>query len=153
MKPNASAIWFGGLKSEKCVVTTESGTLSESQYSERPGDGKGKGTNPYELIAAAHAGCFSMALANELAVAGFIPIRINTTANVAMEQLEEGWIITGIKLDVVAEAPLEKQSVFIEAAVRAKTNCMVSRILKTNIFMSAKLENSQKRRTREKPIV
>lgn len=152
MKPNASAIWFGGLKSEKCVVTTKSGTLSESQYFAAD-DGKGKGTNPYELIAAAHAACFSMALANELAGAGFIPRRINTTANVAMEQVEEGWIITGIHLDVVAEAPLEKQSVFIEAAVRAKTNCMVSRILRTNISMSAKLEHSQKRRTREKPIV
>jgi len=102
--------------------------------------GEGRGTNPYELIAAAHAACFSMTLANELTRAGLTQARINTTVIVTMEHLSEGWTITGIQLDVLAEAPRAKQSDFIEAAVRAKTSCTISRLLKTNISMSAKLE-------------
>jgi osmotically inducible protein OsmC len=141
MKPNASATWVGDLRRGKGVVTTGSNTLSQSQYF-GAGDGEGKGTNPYELIAAAHAACFSMALANELAAAGFTTHHIATTAIVAMEQLPEGWTITGVQLDVLAEAPRAKQGDFIRAAVRAKTSCTISRLLKTNLSMSAKLENS-----------
>jgi lipoyl-dependent peroxiredoxin len=141
MKPNASATWVGGLKNGKGVVTLESGTLSQRQYFATI-DARRRGTNPYELIAAAHAACFSVALANELAVAGLTQARINTTATVTMEHLSEGWTIIGIQLDVLAEAPRAKQSAFIEAAVSAKTNCTISRLLKTNISMSAKLDNS-----------
>ena len=141
MNPNASAIWVGGLRHGKGVVTTGSGSLSQSQYL-AAGDARRRGTNPYELIAAAHAACFSVALANELAVAGLTQARINTTATVTMEHLSEGWTIIGIQLDVLAEAPRAKQSAFIEAAVSAKTNCTISRLLKTNISMSAKLDNS-----------
>src|SRR6266446_1757431 len=101
MKPNASATWVGGLKRGKGVVTTGGGTLSQSQYF-GTGDGEVTGANPYELIAAAHAACFSMTLANELAGAGFLPQRIATTVTVTMEPLPAGWTITGIQLDVLA---------------------------------------------------
>jgi osmotically inducible protein OsmC len=141
MKPNASATWVGDLRRGNGLVTTGSGTLSQSQYF-GTGDGEGKGTNPYELVAAAHAACFSMTLANELASAGFTPHRIATTVTVTIEPLPAGWTITGIQLDVVAEAPRAKQGDFIRAAVRAKTSCTISRLLKTNLSMSAKLENS-----------
>jgi osmotically inducible protein OsmC len=147
MKPNASASWVGDLRHGKGEVTTGSGTLSQSQYF-GTGDEKGKGTNPYELIAAAHAACFSVTLANELAGAGFTPHRIDTTVTVIMEELSAGWTITGIQLNVLAEAPRAKQSDFIRAAVRAKTHCTISRLLKTDISMSAKLENARKPRQR-----
>jgi osmotically inducible protein OsmC len=145
MKPNASATWVGDLRRGKGVVTTGSGTLSQSQYF-GTGDGQGKSTNPYELIAAAHAACFSMALANELAGAGFTPQRIATTVMVTMEPLAVGWTITGIQLDVLAEVPRLKQNDFIQAAVHAKTHCTTSRLLKASLSMSAKLDNSEKRR-------
>jgi lipoyl-dependent peroxiredoxin len=144
MKPNASATWIGDLRRGKGVVTTESGTLSQSQY-RGTGDGQGKGANPYELIAAAHAACFSMALADELAGAGFSPQRIDTTVTVTMEQLPAGWTITGIQLNVLANTLRTKQGDFIRAAVRAKTNCTISRLLKTNISMSAKLQIAEPR--------
>jgi osmotically inducible protein OsmC len=146
MKPNASATWVGGLRRGKGVVTTGSGTLSQSQYLGTD-DREGKGTNPYELIAAAHAACFSMTLAKELASAGFTPDRIDTTVTVIMEPLSVGWTVTGIQLDVLAKAPRLKQNDFIEAAVRAKVRCTISRLLKANLSMSAKLDNAENRRT------
>src|ERR1700688_3544902 len=112
MKPNASATWVGDPGRGKGVVTTGSGTLSQSQYV-ASGGGEGMGTNPYELIAAAHAACFSQTLANELAVAGFTPHRISTTVTVTIEAFTAGWTITGIQLDVLAEAPRAKQADFI----------------------------------------
>jgi lipoyl-dependent peroxiredoxin len=146
MKRNASATWVGDLRCGKGVVTTGSGTLSQSQYC-GTGVGKSKGTNPYELIAAAHAACFCMTVAKEMVDAGFTPHRIVATTTVAMEQLPVGWTITGIQLDVLVEAPRAKQGDFIRAAVSAKTRCTISRLLKTNIYMSAKLENSENRHT------
>jgi lipoyl-dependent peroxiredoxin len=140
MNPKASATWVGGPRRGEGVVTTGRGSLSQSQYFGID-DGEGKGTNPYELIAAAHAACFSMTLANELADAGFCPHRINTTATVTMEQ-QPGWTITGIQLDVLVDAPRMTQSDFIKITVHAKTNCTISRLLKTNISMSAKLDDS-----------
>ena len=141
MKPNASAIWVGGPSRGEVVITTESGALSQTRYFPI-GHAKGKGSGPYELIAAAHAACFSTALAHELAEANFSPERIETTATLTLESLAAGWTITAIQLDVVAEVPRAKQGDFIQAAVRSKTNCTISRLLKTNISMSAKLENS-----------
>lgn len=143
MKRSASAAWIGDLKHGKGVVTTESATLLRRQYF-ADGNADGKGTNPYELIAAAHAACFSMTLANELSGAGSTA-RIDTTATITMEQLGAGWTITGVQLDVLAQAPRARQSDFIKAAVSAKTNCTISWLLKTNISMSAKLENSENR--------
>jgi len=121
------------------LVTTGSGALPQSKYFGTSA-GEAKGTNPYELIAAAHAACFSMTLANELVRAGFTPQRIATTVTVTVESLPAGWTITGIQLDVLAEAPRAKQGDFIRAAVRAKTNCTISRLLKANLSMSAKLQ-------------
>jgi lipoyl-dependent peroxiredoxin len=144
MKQTASAIWVGGFKGGKCIVTTKSGAFSKGQ-SFAADKSQGRGTSPYELIAAAHAACFSMALAKEFADAGLLTRCINTTAIVDLEQRPEGWTVTGIQLDVLAETPRVKQGDFIEAAVRAKTNCPISRLLKTNISMSAKLDNSEKR--------
>jgi osmotically inducible protein OsmC len=145
MKRNATAIWVGDLRGGKGAVNTESGILLQSEYF-ATGNCEGRGTNACELIAAAHAACFSMALANELAGAGFTPGRINISATVTVEELSAGWTITGIQLDVLADAPRAQQSDFIRATVRAKTNCMVSRLFKTNISMSARLENSDNRR-------
>jgi lipoyl-dependent peroxiredoxin len=144
MKPHASATWVGGIRRGQGVITTESSFLSQSQYFVSC-DGKANGTNPYELLAAAHAACFSMALAHELAGAGFSPQRIDTTVTVTMEPLSTGWTLTAIQLDVLAKVPRAKQGDFIRAALCAKTNCLISRLLKTNISMSAKLENSQNR--------
>jgi osmotically inducible protein OsmC len=153
MKPHASATWVGSPKNGKGVVTTGSGTLSQGQYF-GTGDGKGKGTNPYELIAAAHAACFSMALAKELAGAGFSPHRINTTVTVTIEALPVGWTVTGIELDVLAEVPRAEQSDFIRATVHAKTTCTISRLLNTNISMSAKLQIAEHRRpTKVRPPI
>jgi osmotically inducible protein OsmC len=148
MKRSASAIWVGGLKRGKGVVTTESAILSQSKYF-ATGHAKRKGTNPYELIAAAHAACFSMELAHTLASAGFCPHRVNTTATITMEQLPVDWTVTGIQLDVLAEAPRANQNDFISAAISVKTNCAISRLFKTNISMSAKLENSNNRGAEE----
>jgi osmotically inducible protein OsmC len=142
MKSSASATWVGKPKGGKGVVTTESATLSQSQYS-TIGDPKRRGTNPYELIAAAHAASFSTALANELAGAGFTTDRIHTAATVTIEQLPVGWTVMGIQLDVLAEAHRTKQSDFIKAVLKAKTNCTISRLFSTNISMSAKLDNSE----------
>jgi osmotically inducible protein OsmC len=145
MNRNASAIWIGDLKDGKGVVTTESATLVQRLYF-AGADPDGKGTNPYELIAASHAACFSATLANELASAGFNPRRICTTAIIIVELLSIGWTITGVQLDVLAEVPRAKQSDFIRATISAKTRCTISRLLKTNIYMSAKLETSENRR-------
>jgi osmotically inducible protein OsmC len=93
MKPNASASWIGGFKRGKGAITTESGALSQTRYFAKA-YARRTATNPYELIAAANAACFSMALANELAGAGFCPHRINTTATITMEQLPADWTIT-----------------------------------------------------------
>jgi osmotically inducible protein OsmC len=146
MKPNASATWIGDFRRGKGVVTTGSGTLSQSQYF-AAGDGKGKGPDPYELIAAAQSACFSMTLANEFAGTGFTPQRIATTVTVTLKPLSAGWTITGVQLDVLAEVPRLNQNDFIKAALGAKTHCTISRLLKANLAMSAKLENSEPRRT------
>jgi lipoyl-dependent peroxiredoxin len=146
MKPSASATWVGDLRRGKGVVTTGSGTLSQSQYFGTD-DGQAKDANPYELIAAAHAACFSMTLAKELAAAGFSPQRIVTTVTVTLEHLPAGGTITGVQLDVLAEVARLKQNDFIRAAVSAKTHCTISRLLKANLSMSAKLDNAATRRT------
>jgi lipoyl-dependent peroxiredoxin len=148
MKRRAWAIWNGDPGDGKGTISTESGALSQSRYFAR-GDGKGKGTNPYELVAAAHAACFSVTLANELFSAGFTPHRISTSATITMEQLPVGLTIISVQLEVLADVPRARQSDFIRATVSAKTNCTISRLLNTNISMSAKLDSSENRRTDE----
>jgi OsmC subfamily peroxiredoxin len=103
------------------------------------GDTKRRGTNPPELIAAAHAGSFSLTLASELGEAGYSPRQIDTTATVTMENIATVWTMTQIHLDVVAAVPRVAQCDFVDAALRAKANCPVSRALNANISMRAKL--------------
>src|SRR6266487_5171473 len=105
MKRKASAVWRGGLKDGKGTISSESGVLKETQYSFSTRFENGLGTNPEELIAAAHAGCFSMAFSAELGKAGITPESIHTTATITMERLEAGWTITAIHLDVNALIP------------------------------------------------
>ncbi len=103
------------------------------------GDRKQRGTNPPELIAAAHAGSFSLTLANELAEAGYNPRQIDTTATVTMENVAAAWTMTQIHLDVIAAVPKVAECDFVDAALRAKANCPISRALNANISMRAKL--------------
>ena len=140
MNRNASAVWKGNLREGAGTLSTESGVLSETQYSFRKSFDEGIGTNPDELIAASLGGCFSMALSNELGLSGFHPKNIETTATATLEDLTEGWTVTHIQLDVHANVPDASQARFMDAALAAKTNCPISRLLKTNISMTATLD-------------
>jgi lipoyl-dependent peroxiredoxin len=140
MKRKGSAVWRGGLKDGKGVVSTDSGVLSNTQYSFSTRFEDGKGTNPEELIAAAHAGCFSMALSAQLGNAGITPESIQTTATVSLDKLEDGFAITAIHLDVNAKIPGGDKQAFETAANNAKAGCPVSKVLKATITMAAKLE-------------
>jgi osmotically inducible protein OsmC len=122
-------------------MSTQSGVLNDTQYSFRTRFEKGIGTNPDELIAASLGGCFSMALSNELGLSGLHPERIETTAIATLEELKAGWTLTRIQLDVRAKVPNATQNDFIDAALAAKTKCPVARLLKTNISMTATLDN------------
>ena len=139
MKRKASAIWNGGLKDGKGTISTESGLLSRAQYSFGTRFEEGKGTNPEELIAAAHAGCFSMALSGQLGAAGMVAESIETTATVTMEKLEAGWTVTEVHLDVSAKIPGADRGKFETAAGNAKSGCPISRLLNARISMDAKL--------------
>lgn len=139
MKRKGSAVWSGDLKSGNGTVSTESGVLKESQYSFKTRFEDGIGTNPEELIAAAHAGCFSMALSAQLAQAGMTAQRIDTTATVTMEQGGGNFSITAVHLDLRAQIPGADQAAFDKAANDAKTGCPVSKVLNATITMDAKL--------------
>jgi osmotically inducible protein OsmC len=140
MKRKASAIWRGGLKDGKGTISTESGVLKESQYSFGTRFENGIGTNPEELIAAAHAGCFSMAFSAELGKAGITPESIHTTATVTLEKTDAGFTVTQSHLEVAAKVPGGEKSRVLEIANAAKAGCPISRLLKANITMDAKLE-------------
>jgi len=140
MKRKASAAWQGGLKDGKGTISTDSGVLDNSQYSFSTRFEDGKGTNPEELIAAAHAGCFTMALSGQLGNAGLTAERINTTAAVTLEKTDAGFTITKIHLDVSARVPSATEEQFQTAAGNAKAGCPVSRLLKAEISMTATLE-------------
>jgi osmotically inducible protein OsmC len=140
MKRKASAIWQGGLKDGKGTISTDSGVLSNTQYSFSTRFEDGKGTNPEELIAAAHAGCFSMALSGQLGNAGMTAESINTIASVTLEKTDAGFTITKVHLDVTAKIPGADGQAFETAANNAKAGCPISRLLKAEITMDAKLE-------------
>jgi osmotically inducible protein OsmC len=140
MNRNASAVWKGTLHEGEGTLTTESGVLAETQYSYRNSFVDGIGTNPDELIAASLGGCFSMALSNELGLAGFHPENIETTTTATLEDLAAGWTVTHMQLDVHANVPDASQAHFMDAALAAKTNCPMARLLKTNISMTASLD-------------
>ncbi len=140
MNRKASAVWNGGLKDGKGTISTESGVLKQTQYSFGTRFENGPGTNPEELIAAAHAGCFSMALSGQLAGAGLTADKIETTATVSFEKLADGWTINKIHLDVAARIPGADKGKFDAAAAAAKAGCPISRLLKAEITMAARLE-------------
>jgi osmotically inducible protein OsmC len=135
----ASVVWKGNLRAGTGTISSESGVLSDTQYSFRTRFAEGIGTNPDELIAASLGGCFSMALSNELGLSGFHPERIETTATATMEELAAGWTLTRIQLDVHAKVPSVSQAEFMAAAIAAKTNCPIARLLNTNISMTTSL--------------
>jgi osmotically inducible protein OsmC len=139
MVRKASAVWNGSLKEGKGTISTESKVLSNAQYSFSTRFENGIGTNPEELIAAAHAGCFSMALSAQLGNAGITPESIETTAAVSLEKMEAGFTVTKIHLDVTAKIPGADAAAFEKAAQDAKAGCPISRLLKAEITMTAKL--------------
>lgn len=140
MQRKASAVWKGGLKDGKGTVSATSGVLSNTPYSFTTRFENTPGTNPEELIAAAHAACFSMALSAQLGAANLTPESINTSATLTMDKLDAGWTITTIQLDVSARVPNADEAAFKKAAENAKSGCPVSKVLNAKITMNAKLE-------------
>lgn len=139
MERKASAEWKGGLKDGKGTVSSASGVLSNTPYSFTTRFENSPGTNPEELIAAAHAACFSMALSAQLGSTNLSPESIKTSATLTMEKLEAGWAITAVHLDVVAKVPGASAEAFNTAAQNAKAGCPVSKVLNAKITMDAKL--------------
>ena len=139
MKRKASAEWKGSLKNGNGSVSTESGVLSQTQYSFGTRFESGIGTNPEELVAAAHAACFSMQLSALLGKAGLVPEKIATTAVVTFENVDQGWTVTESHLEVNATIPGATPEMFAKVAQDAKTGCPLSRLLNTTITMDAKL--------------
>ncbi|MGX9221503.1 OsmC family protein [Massilia varians] len=141
IKRNGSAVWSGGLKDGKGAISTASGVLKDTQYGFNTRFEDGPGTNPEELIGAAHAGCFTMALSGQLGQAGLTAQELRTTATVSMEKVEGGFSITAVHLDLVARIPGASQEAFDKAANTAKENCPVSKLLNAEITMTSRLEN------------
>lgn len=140
IRRKASAEWRGGLKDGKGTLTTDSGVLQGTQYSFGTRFEDGKGTNPEELVAAAHAGCFSMALSNILGQAGMTAESIRTQATVTLEKVGDGFSITSSHLEVRARIPGADPGAFDKAAQSAKAGCPISKLLKAEITMDASLE-------------
>lgn len=139
MKRNASAQWQGGLQDGKGVVTTQSGVLDHTQYSFGTRFEDGKGTNPEELIGAAHASCFAMALSMMLGEEGLTADDIHAKADVTLDQVEGGFSITAVHLTVTAKVPGADEATFERAANNAKNGCPVSKLFNADITMDAKL--------------
>lgn len=139
MKRKASAVWNGNLKDGKGALSTESKTLSDTQYSFSTRFENGVGTNPEELIAAAHAGCFSMDLSARLEKAGLGPRRIDTEAVLTLEKTDPGFAITTIELTVRVELDDRDEHKFNDAVAAAKAGCPVSKVLKADISVMASL--------------
>jgi osmotically inducible protein OsmC len=139
MKRKASAVWNGGLRGGNGTMSSDSGVLSDTQYSFSTRFENGIGTNPEELIAAAHAGCFSMALSAELERAELTPESVSTNATLTFEKTDAGFTITTIHLDVIAKVPGANTETFAKIAEGAKSGCPVSRALNAEITLSAKL--------------
>jgi lipoyl-dependent peroxiredoxin len=139
MKRTASAQWRGDLKTGTGTVSTATGVLSNAPYSFRTRFEDAQGTNPEELLAAAHAGCFSMALSAQLAQAGLTADSIETRCEISLEKQPDGFAITASHLDVRARVPGASQEAFDKAVQAAKTGCPVSKLYKTNITLSSQL--------------
>lgn len=139
MVRKGSAVWTGGLKDGKGTVSTASGVLKDTQYSFATRFENGVGTNPEELLGAAHAGCFSMALSAQLGNAGLTAERIATEAAVTLDKVDGGFGITQVHLTVTAKVPGATAESFQKAADGAKAGCPVSKLFNTKITMDAKL--------------
>jgi osmotically inducible protein OsmC len=142
MQRSATAVWNGALKDGKGTISTASGVLSSTPYSFTTRFENSKGTNPEELIAAAHAGCFTMALSAQLGTINFVAESLRTVATVSLEKLDAGWTISRVHLEVSAKVPGISPSAFQAAADSAKANCPVSRLLKAEITLAAALEQT-----------
>ena len=140
IKRNGSAVWSGALKDGKGTLSTQSGVLDKTPYGFHARFEEGPGTNPEELIAAAHAGCFTMALSGTLGEAGMTAQEMNTTATVSLEKVDSGFSITAVHLNLVAKIPGANKEAFEAAAMKAKQNCPVSKLLNANITLDARLE-------------
>jgi lipoyl-dependent peroxiredoxin len=141
MERTASAVWKGGLKDGKGVISTQSGVLKETQYSFSTRFESGIGTNPEELIAAAHAGCFTMALSAQLGQANLTPESLETAAKLKFDKTDAGFTITAIRLETRAKVPGATEEAFETAAQNAKAGCPISRLFQgnTEITLDAKL--------------
>ncbi len=139
MQRKGSAVWTGGLKDGRGTISAASGVLKDTRYSFSTRFENGMGTNPEELIAAAHAGCFSMALSAQLGNDNLKPERIETTATVTLEKQDAGFAITTVHLDVTASIPGASEETFTKSAEAAKAGCPVSKLLNAKITMNARL--------------
>jgi osmotically inducible protein OsmC len=143
MERSASAQWNGDIKNGQGFISTESSSISQLPYSFKKRFGEERGTNPEELIGAAHAGCFAMAMSAEFSKRNLVPERIDVTARVSLEQEGEGWVIPSIHLSVSAEVPNADWSVIEEIANTAKSNCPVSKLMNANISMELNQPSSE----------
>jgi osmotically inducible protein OsmC len=140
IKKTGSAVWSGGLKDGQGTISTQTGVLRDAPYGFKARFENGPGTNPEELLAAAHAGCFTMALSGQLAERGMTAQRLETTATVSLDKVDGGFAIPAVHLELVAKIPGASQQAFDEAARVAKENCPVSKLFKADITMTARLE-------------
>lgn len=143
MQRSASAMWMGNLKDGKGTISTESGVLKNTQYGFNTRFEQGHfGTNPEELIAAAHSGCFTMALSKEFTDAGITVVNIHTEAKVTLDKTEQGFTIAAVHLDVVAKLIGAGNEIFEQLTNKAKVNCPVSKLLNAEITLNAKMLES-----------
>lgn len=140
MDRRASAVWQGSLKDGKGTISTDSGVLDQTQYSFSTRFENGKGTNPEELLAAAHAGCFAMALSHELSIAGMPPSKLDVRATITLDKSADGFSITKSHLDLVAEIPGADKAKFDTAVKTAEKGCPVSKLFKAEISVTATLK-------------
>lgn len=140
MKRKATAVWSGNIKSGQGTISTESGVLKDAAYNFSGRFENGSGTNPEELIGAAHAGCFAMALSGQLEEAGMVADSLRTTATVTIEKTGDGFSVTAVHLDLVARIPGADKAAFETAANNAKAGCPISRLLKADITLETRLE-------------
>jgi osmotically inducible protein OsmC len=140
MIKKASAVWKGDLKDGTGTISTETGVLKDANYGFRARFETGPGTNPEELVGAAHAGCFSMALSAQLGLAGLKADIISTQASITFDKVGDGFAITASHLDVKAKVPGATAEQFAEIAEKAKTGCPISKVLNAKISMTATLE-------------
>jgi lipoyl-dependent peroxiredoxin len=140
IKRSGTATWNGSLKDGKGAISTQSGVLDNTPYGFNTRFEGGPGTNPEELIGAAHAGCFTMALSAQLGEAGMTASNLQTTATVTLEKVDDGFTITAVHLNLVATIAGANQAAFEAAALRAKQNCPVSKLFNAPITLDARLE-------------